>query len=170
MKSPGEPRGPRPVRQVELIKVVKTTAVTGNGIDGTDPVREIEQYFTMDGEHLFTRDRWAEGQKSPDPVPDPKAQEYAGALHDLTQADAALGFVTYDFTTAMALDLLRADREGKEGWDSIAEYTLFMEELLAHIERERFVGAANFCMFLWHLKQKEVEACQDAPSSSTAAK
>jgi hypothetical protein len=43
------------IRQVEVVEVLKTVSVYGRGVAG-DPVREITQYWTLDGELLLTID------------------------------------------------------------------------------------------------------------------
>lgn len=44
-----------PVRQVEVTRVIRVTSVRGAGTE-TDPCREIEQYWTMEGELLSEDD------------------------------------------------------------------------------------------------------------------
>ena len=39
----------------KIVQLIRTTGPVGNGTE-TDPVRRVEQYWTLEGEPLFTRD------------------------------------------------------------------------------------------------------------------
>jgi hypothetical protein len=46
----------------EIVELIVTTSSVGNGTGG-DPFREITEYFTKDGERLFTVDKWREARQ-----------------------------------------------------------------------------------------------------------
>jgi|GEM_PF-1970417 len=249
MKREGFPAEPQPVREVEVLQVIKTTGLTGNG-DDDDPVRTVDQFFAMDGKHLFKIDRWDEEKKEPEPVyirwpgldeegrvravadlldslsrdpaidlrhprfrgdfvrrlarlfremteklyakpetgpeQDPSVVLKEDPIHvhgpksvfaarcDLARRDESLATTMHEFCGEMFLDVLRAEKDGKEGWDDPQQRDFLMHELHVHAEQGKWVGVANFAAFLWNLdrewqaererKEKE-EGCQGEPSS-----
>lgn len=42
-------------REAEVIKVIHTVALCGEGVEG-DPIREVVQYWSLDGELLAEQD------------------------------------------------------------------------------------------------------------------
>lgn len=229
------PAEPQPVRRVEVLQVIKTTGVTGTGEDDS-PVREVDQFFTMEGEFLFKLDRWnpetvelkpadfrwpgldEEGRvravadyleelssevslqpehrrfrgvfvqrlarlfremteklyTKPTAVPerDPrvlvegKPTSVFSARCSLARENEPLATTFHEFCGQMFLDVLRAEQEGKKGWDSEECRAGMLHDLMEHVENGRWIGAANFCAFMWNLDRvaEEKKGCPDGPS------
>lgn len=49
------PAGPFPGRAARVVQVIETRSIWGAGVDG-DPVREVLQWWTLDGEEIACRD------------------------------------------------------------------------------------------------------------------
>jgi hypothetical protein len=67
-----------------------------------------------------------------------------------TEAEA-LGTLVEDFSNVMHADLDKKLGEGRSGWDEPEAREQFIAEALVHINRGDWIGAANFCAFLWNL-------------------
>ena len=57
-----DPASPFPVRHAEIVEVLKTVSVYGKGIED-NPIREITQYWTLEGKMLLKIDPWVEDLK-----------------------------------------------------------------------------------------------------------
>lgn len=52
------------VNSVKVIKVIEVKSITGDGLDEPHtPIREVTEYFTLDGERIHITDTYAEKNK-----------------------------------------------------------------------------------------------------------
>ena len=73
-------------------------------------------------------------------------REDGGLFDELDRINKAL----YEFLFSMRDEMFDHAADGCSGWDSqeCENEKHFMKELLGHIEKGKFIGAANFCMML----------------------
>jgi hypothetical protein len=69
-----------------------------------------------------------------------------------TEEDALLMLVER-FSMAMEDELTDKAAEGRGGWYDPEAKEQFIAEALLHINRGDWIGAANYCAFLWNLEE-----------------
>jgi hypothetical protein len=76
---------------------------------------------------------------------DSKKKMFWDELNDIEQA-------VCDFADSMRDEMFDKTAEGYVGWDESENIDYIKEQLIDHVNRGKWLGAANFCMMLYRLK------------------
>jgi hypothetical protein len=95
-------------RTARTVELIETISIRGEGIDSTDPIREVFQYWTKDGELLAENDSCSLEKLRGQPMEHKYRHQFLHQMLDELVADAIVHYPT----------LLSSVKRGKEGFRS----------------------------------------------------